>query len=87
MMDRTSDQVPDMTEHLEEIYTRKMGLAVSAFGSIIMGWGSYLRWWSFSYLVIWAAIAALDAWLDFVRLRDDSTGGPTAAPTTTAKRP
>jgi len=58
-----------MVELLEDIYTAKLGLAISAFGTIIWGWGEYLRWWSFSYLVVWAVIAARDAWRDFVRLR------------------
>jgi hypothetical protein len=39
-----------------------------------MGWGMYLRWWTFSYLLGWAAIAAFDAWRDFVRLRDSQVG-------------
>ena len=50
-----------MVELLEDIYTAKLGLAVSAFGTIIWGWGKYLGWWSFSYLVVWAVIAARDA--------------------------
>ena len=68
----------DMTELLEDIYTQKLGLAVSAFGTIIWGWGAYLRWWTFSYLVGWAAIAAYDAWRDYVRLRDTPNGAPSA---------
>ena len=31
-------------------------------------------WWSFSYLVVWAVIAARNAWRDFVRLRDTLIG-------------
>jgi hypothetical protein len=63
------DPKTDVSEQLEDIYTHKMGLAVSAFGSVVMGWGSYLQWWAFSYLAIWAVLAAYDAWRDFVRLR------------------
>jgi hypothetical protein len=67
-----------MVELVENIHAAKLGLALSAFGTIISGWGTYLRWWSFSYLVVWAVIAACDAWRDFVRLRDTPIGGPPA---------
>ena len=71
---RNHESKSDMTEFLEDIYTQKLGLAISAFGTILWGWGIYLRWWTFSYLVVWATIAAYDAWRDFVRLRDASIG-------------
>ncbi len=48
-------------EILEDIFTAKLGLALSAFGTIIWGWGKYLGWWSFSYLLVWAVFAARDA--------------------------
>ncbi len=51
---------PDMVEMLEDILTAKLGLALSAFGTIIWGWGKYLRWWSFTYLLVWALFAARD---------------------------
>jgi hypothetical protein len=38
---------------LSNILAAKRGLTLSAFGSLIWGWGSYLRWWSFSVLAIW----------------------------------
>ena len=65
-------------ELMEDIHIGKLELALSAFGMTIWGWGEYLRWWSFSYLVVWAAIAALDAWRDFVHLRDAPMGVPPA---------
>ena len=67
-----------MVELLEDIHTQKLGLALSAFGVFIWGWGKYLEWWSFGYLVVWAVIAACDAWRDFVRLRDTPIGVPPA---------
>jgi hypothetical protein len=70
IMNRKREPKSDSIELVEDIYTQKLGLAVSAFGTIIWGWGTYLRWWTFSYLILWAAIAAYDAWRDFVRLRD-----------------
>ncbi|HYX47982.1 MAG TPA: hypothetical protein VE820_14325 [Sphingomicrobium sp.] len=51
----------DAAEILEEIFTAKLGLALSAFGTIIWGWGKYLGWWSFGALFIWALFAARDA--------------------------
>src|SRR5271165_6003886 len=37
---------PESTaELLEDIFTAKLGLALSAFGTIIWGWGQYLGWW------------------------------------------
>ena len=65
-------------ELIENIHATKLGLAVSAFGTIIWGTGKYLQWWTFSYLIVWAAIAAFDAWRDFVRLRDAPIGDPPA---------
>ena len=78
IMNRRNESKSNMVEILEDIRVHKLGLAVSAFGSIIMGWGRYLGLWTFSYLVIWAAIAAFDAWRDFVRLRDAPAGDPAA---------
>lgn len=58
----------DLAEIVDDILTAKLGLALSAFGTIIWGWGQYLGWWSFSYLVVWAAFAAWDACRDSNRL-------------------
>ena len=51
---------PDLGEKLEETITAKLGLALSAFGTIIWGWGTYLGCWSFSCLGIWALFAVRD---------------------------
>jgi hypothetical protein len=58
----------DVTEVFEDIFTAKRGLALSAFGTIVWGWGTYLHWWSFLCLVVWALFAVRDA-------RRDSTRG------------
>ena len=76
-----------MVELLENIHTAKLGLAISAFGTIIAGWGKYLGWWSFSCLVVWAVIVARDAWRDSVRLRDTPTGVPPAEKSNNAAGP
>jgi hypothetical protein len=60
---------PDAREMLEDILTAKLGLALSAFGTVIWGWGKYIGWWSFSCLLIWALLAARDA------RRDSSKAG------------
>ena len=47
-------------EMLEDIHTAKLGLALSAFGTVIWGWGKYIGWWSFICLLVWALFAARD---------------------------
>ncbi len=59
----------DLADVLEDILTAKLGLALSAFGTIIWGWGKYLGWWSFAYLLMWALFAMRDARHDFARVR------------------
>ena len=54
----------DIAEVLEDVVTGKLGLALSAFGSIIWGWGSYLGWWGFAFLAIWVIAALRDAYRD-----------------------
>ena len=55
------EPAPDDREMLEDILTAKLGLALSAFGTVIWGWGKYIGWWSFSCLLVWALLAARDA--------------------------
>jgi hypothetical protein len=62
---RADDELKsDMSELLEDVLTTKMGLALSAFGTIVWGWGEYLGWWSFSYLLVWAWFAFRDIYRD-----------------------
>lgn len=74
----------EVTEIYEDIFTAKRGLALSAVGTIIWGWGTYLRWWSFSCLLVWALFALLDSRRDFNRARamiapgDAGSGEPCA---------
>ncbi len=72
ILQKNKESRSSIVELAEDIHTAKLGLALSAFGMTISAWGKYLGWWSFSYVVVWAVIAALDAWRDFVRLRDDN---------------
>ena len=54
----------DTAEVLEDVLTGKLGLALSAFGSIIWGWGTYLGWWCFAFTAIWVIGALRDAHRD-----------------------
>lgn len=56
-------------EVLSDILAAKRGLTLSAFGSLIWGWGSYLRWWSFSLLAIWMVFVVYRACRDPLLLR------------------
>ncbi|HZR37691.1 MAG TPA: hypothetical protein VFA75_20130 [Nevskia sp.] len=61
----------DVAEITDDIHSAKLGLALSAFGTIVWGWGVYLGWWSFSCLLIWAVLAARDRHRDAYRARMD----------------
>jgi len=62
---RADDELKSkMTELLEDVITAKEGLALSAFGTFVSGWGKYLGWWSFSYLLVWAWFAVRDIYRD-----------------------
>ena len=60
----------DFTEVLEDVVTGKLGLALSAFGSIVWGWGTYLGWWCFGLMAIWVIGVLRDA------QRDNRTSAP-----------
>ena len=55
---------------IEDILTAKLGLGLSAFGTIIWGWGRYVGWWGFSYLVVWGFFMLRDAKRDVARLQN-----------------
>ena len=59
----------DDREMLEDILTAKLGLALSAFGTVIWGWGKYIGWWSFCCVLVWGLFAARDT------RRDSSKAG------------
>jgi hypothetical protein len=50
----------DIAEVQEHIVTSKFGLALSAFGTVIWGWGAYIGWWGFGCLAIWVLFAIRD---------------------------
>jgi hypothetical protein len=60
-------------EVLSDILAAKRGLTLSAFGTLIWGWGLYLRWWSFGVLALWLVFVVYRASHDPVlqRGRDD----------------
>jgi hypothetical protein len=57
---REQNSQPKVTEAFEDVLTAKSSLALSACGTIVWGWGSYLRWWSFTGLFVWALLAIRD---------------------------
>lgn len=72
---RAEDELKSqMAELLEDVLTAKTGLALSAFGTIVSGWGEYLGWWSFSYLLVWAWFALRDIYRDSIRLKKSHPG-------------
>ena len=69
---RSDPSRSEMVELVEEVRTAKLGLAISAFGTVVWGWGAYLGWWTFSYLGAWAVIALLDVRRDLIRQRNQA---------------
>ncbi len=67
---------PDAVEILEDVVTAKLGLALSAFGTLVWGWGKYTGWWSFSCLLVWGLFAARDARRDSSKPSLISPGEP-----------
>ena len=74
MLRADDDLKSEMAELLEDVLTGKMGLALSAFGTIVSGWGKYLGWWTFSYLLVWAWFAFRDIYRDSIRLKKSHPG-------------
>ena len=77
---------PNLGEILEDILTAKLGLALSALGTVIWGWGEYLGWWSFSYLVVWTVFAVRSARRDFVQMLNSQAGPGVAGEASEATR-
>ena len=60
----------NLVELRTDIIGTKIGFALSAFGTVIWGWGRYLHWWCFSFLIIWLLFIVHSARRDFGRLED-----------------
>jgi hypothetical protein len=58
---------------LSDALAARRGLTLSAFGTLIWGWGIFLRWWSFAVLALWMAFVIYRIFCDPVlqRRRDD----------------
>ena len=54
----------------EDIHSTKLGLALSAFGTLVWGWGGILGWWSFSLILPWTLIALRDVRRDRLHRRE-----------------
>jgi len=57
----------------DDIHSTKLGLALSAFGMLVSGWGRYLGWWSFLFAAIWAVLAIRDILRDLRHSRGQSS--------------
>ena len=78
------EQKLEVAALLEDVLMAKEGLALSAFGTIVWGWGKYLEWWSFSFLLVWAWFALRDFYRDYIRESTNAAGGVTARSGATA---
>ncbi|AUT64069.1 hypothetical protein [Paraburkholderia terrae] len=58
---------------LSDVLAARRGLTLSAFGTLIWGWGIFLRWWSFALLALWMAFVIYRVFRDPVlqRRRDN----------------
>ncbi len=54
---------------LSEVMAARRGLTLSAFGTLIWGWGIFLQWWSFGVLALWMAFVVYRAFRDPVLQR------------------
>ena len=78
MLRADDEQKSELPALLEDVVAAKESLALSAFGTIVWGWGEYLGWWSFSCLLVWGWFAFRDIRRDCVRL-NKSESHPSAA--------
>ena len=60
----TKDIELKLDKGLSEVVAARCGLTLSAFGTLIWGWGIFLRWWSFGVLALWAAFLIYRAFHD-----------------------
>ncbi|SOE87374.1 hypothetical protein SAMN05446935_7990 [Burkholderia sp. YR290] len=54
---------------LSDALAARRGLTLSAFGTLIWGWGIFLRWWRFVVLALWMAFVIYRAFHDPVLQR------------------
>ena len=59
----------ESSKALGDILATRRGLTLSAFGTLIWGWGTFLRWWSFGVLALWMAFMIYRAFRDPVLQR------------------
>ena len=55
---RSGQRDSSLAEVLDEVIGARIGFALSGFGTLVWGWGAYLRWWSFLYLPVWGLVVA-----------------------------
>jgi hypothetical protein len=65
---------------LGDILHTRRGLTLSSFGTLIWGWGTFLRWWSFGVLALWMIFVFYRAFRDPVLQRRGGVQASTAEP-------
>lgn len=63
-------QAVRFAEVWDEIVTARLCLALSAFGMVVSGWGSYLGWWSFCFVLLWLLVAMAAPRRDAIEIRN-----------------
>jgi hypothetical protein len=69
IVSRSDEHDPSLAEVLDEVIGTRIGLMLSGFGTLVWGWGAYLRWWSFLYMAVWGLFAARQMRRDYRILR------------------
>jgi hypothetical protein len=65
VISRSNDDAGSNSEKiLGDILATRRGLTLSAFGTLIWGYGIFLRWWSFGVLALWMAFVIYRAFHD-----------------------
>ena len=65
-MDYLGDDAPKRSDDglRLDVMASKAGFSLSVIGTLLWGWGSYLKWWSFSLLLIWLCVLLRGQWRD-----------------------
>ncbi|MFM0341351.1 hypothetical protein [Paraburkholderia fungorum] len=70
VVSRTKENAGSKSEKiLGDILATRRGLTLSAFGTLIWGYGIFLQWWSFGVLALWMAFVIYRAFHDPVLQR------------------
>jgi hypothetical protein len=65
----SEDSKLKLEKAVSDVLAARRGLTLSAFGTLVWGWGLFLRWWSFGFLALWLAFVFYRALRDPVLQR------------------